>query len=78
MSFSFFTVNNSDVMYLNGTVTVKFKPFGYGVPLSNDDSNVRLCLAFLDPTHADTTDTLGQEKPATNYYEQIIIDIPSF
>jgi len=33
---------------MNGTVTIDFKDNGWAVPLNNDESNVRMCLAFLD------------------------------
>ena len=70
MSFAFFTVNHTDGEYwLNGTVTIKFKDNSWAVPLSNDESNVRLCLAFLDPTAKDQEDTLGNIMKMTNYYE---------
>ena len=79
MSFSYFTVNHTDgSQYLNGTVTLGFKNNGWAVPLANDESNVRLCLAFLDAKAADKEDTLGVVKPMANYYEQIVIDIPNF
>ena len=79
MSFSYFTVNHTDgTQYMNGTVTLDFKDNGWAVPLSNDDANVRLCLAFLDAKAEDKEDTLGVARLMANHYEQIVIDIPNF
>ena len=79
MSFSYFTVNHTDgTQYMNGTVTLDFKDNGWAVPLSNDDANVRLCLAFLDAKAEDKEDTLGIARLMANHYEQIVIDIPNF
>jgi len=54
---------------MNGTVTIDFKDNGWAVPLSNDDANVRLCLAFLDAKAKDKEDTLGVARLMANHYE---------